>query len=198
MSNEKTFFNEQITSLRALSSIHQYLDDNAPSMDASSLLRSEFILIVSAFDNYLHCIVRRTIRENFFASQFLPESFCIPLPVCHAIHSESDPLIQQQIFDASLKSILEKDSFQSPKSVEYALGLINIKGIWSKVASTMGDTAEHIKNRLALIVKRRNQIAHESDIDQSTASLRPIDTQTVIDCRVFMQQLVSAIDVLIV
>lgn len=57
MSNEKTFFDEQIASLRALSSIHQYLADSAASMDASSLLRSEYVLIVSTFDSYLHNIV---------------------------------------------------------------------------------------------------------------------------------------------
>lgn len=49
----------------------------------------------------------------------------------------------------------------------------------------MGDTAEHIRDQLALIVKRRNQIAHESDIDPSTSMLRNIDLQTVNDCRDF-------------
>ena len=78
MSNEKTLFDEQIVSLRALSSIHQYLADSAASMDASSLLRSEYVLIVSAFDSYLHNIVRRKIRENFLLQAFYQQiSTCL-------------------------------------------------------------------------------------------------------------------------
>ena len=127
MSNEKNFFEEQITSLRSLSSIHQYLDENAAFMDASSLLRSEYVLIVSAFDNYLHNLVRRKIRENFFASQFLPDNLNLPITTYLSIHNETNSVVQQQLLDASLRVLLEKDSFQSPKSVEYALALINIK-----------------------------------------------------------------------
>lgn len=197
MSNEKTFFDEQIASLRALSSIHQYLAGSAASMDASSLLRSEYVLIVSTFDSYLHNIVRRKIRENFFASSFLPANFNLPITAYLSVHNEPNVAFQQQIFDASLRSILEKDSFQSPKSVEYALGLVNVKSVWTKVSPVMGDTAEHIRDQLALIVKRRNQIAHESDIDPSTSMLRNIDLQTVNDCRDFLQRLVSVIDTFI-
>ena len=91
----------------------------------------------------------------------------------------------------------EAHSFQSPKSVEYALGLVNVKSVWTKVSPVMGDTAEHVRDQLALIVKRRNQIAHESDIDPSTSMLRNIDLQTVNDCRDFLQRLVSVIDTFI-
>lgn len=166
-------------------------------MDASSLLRSEYVLIVSTFDSYLHNIVRRKIRENFFASSFLPANFNLPITAYLSVHNEPNVAFQQQIFDASLRSILEKDSFQSPKSVEYALGLVNVKSVWTKVSPVMGDTAEHIRDQLALIVKRRNQIAHESDIDPSTSMLRNIDLQTVNDCRDFLQRLVSVIDTFI-
>ena len=194
MSNEKILFDDQITSLRSLSSIHQYLDENAVFMDASALLRSEYVLIVSAFDNYLHNLVRRKIRDNFFNSQFLPPNLSLPITTYLSIHNETSTTIQQQLLDASLRALLEKDSFQSPKSVEYALGLINIKSIWSKVAPIMGDTAEHVRDRLAIIVQRRNQIAHEADIDPSTATLRVINMQTVEDCRDFIQKLVGAVD----
>jgi len=198
MSIEKDFFDQQIISLRDLSSIHQYLLENASAMDTSSLLRSEYVLIVSAFDNYLHNIVRRKIVDNFFSSQFLSSTLSLPLTDYFAIHSETNINDKKQILDVSLRKLLEKDSFQAPKSVEYALGLIDIKNIWSQVSTTMGDTSSHIKDQLALLVKRRNQIAHEADINPSTSIPRDIDIQTVSDCREFLQKLVSAIDVLIV
>ena len=197
MSSEKIVFEQQIMSVRNLTSIHQYLIVNATAMDASLLLRSEYVLIVSAFDSYLHSVVRRKIRENFFTSQFLPDNLNLPITDYLAIHNESDIGIKQQLLDATLRKCLQKDSYQSPLSVEYALNLINIRNIWRTSATAFGDTAENIKRRLALIIQRRNQIAHESDIDP-TGIQRGITQQTVDDCRDFFDQFVSVIDALII
>lgn len=197
MSSEKTLFEQQIISVRNLTSMYQYLINNAPTMDASLLLRSEYVLIVSAFDSYLHSIVRRKIRENFFASQFLPSNLNLPISDYLLIHNESDISTKKQLLDVALRKCLEKDSYQSPISVEYALNLINIRSIWKASTSTFGDTADNIRRRLALIVQRRNQIAHESDIDP-TGVQRSITQQTVDDCREFFDKFVSVIDTLII
>lgn len=194
MSEEKSFFDDQITLLHSLSSIYQYLQDTASLMDTSYLLRSEYVLIISAFDNYLHSIVRRKLRTAFFSAQTLPTEFNLPIEICRLIRNEPSESTQQSLLDSALRCHLEKDSFQSPKSVEYALGLIGVKHVWRHASSTLGDTPEHIRNQLALIIQRRNQIAHEADIDYSTAMLRSIDLQTVVDCRNFLENLVSSID----
>lgn len=196
MGSEKVLFDQQIMSVRNLSSIYQYLVNTATTMDSSLLLRSEYVLIVSAFDSYLHSIVRRKIRENFFTSQFLPSSLNLPITDYLSIHNESDMGIKQQLLDVALRKCLEKDSYQSPQAVEYALNLINIKSIWRTCTTTFGDTADNIRRRLALIIQRRNQIAHESDIDP-TGAQRNITQQTVDDCREFFNQFVAIIDALI-
>lgn len=197
MSIEKNFFDQQLSSLRNLTSIYQYLEENASTMDASAILRAEYVLIVSAFDNYLHCVVRRKICDNFFSSQFLSKNLNLPITDYLSIHSENDPGIQRQLLDVALRRLLEKDSYQSPTSVEYALNLINIKNIWSCCSSSFGDTADNIKNRLAIIIKRRNQIAHESDIDP-TGMQRAINNQAIDDCREFFAKFVAFIDTQIV
>lgn len=194
MSSEKTFFDEQITYLRSLSSTYQYLNKNASFMDADTLLRAEFVLIVSAFDNYLHSVVRRKIRENFFAAQPLPQGCDLPIEICRLIYNEPVESTRQEILDSALRKSLEKDSFQSPRSVEYALSLISVNHLWKTSSPTIGDTPSHIRDRLALIVHRRNQIAHEADINYSTGSPRSIDIQTVTDCRNFLAKLVESID----
>lgn len=198
MSDEKDFFNNQIASLRSLSAIFQYLKDNANMMDADALLRSEYILIVSTFDNYLHNIVRRKLRESFFNATPLPNDFSLPIEICQLIRNEPTEPGQQRIIDSALKRSLEKDSFQAPKSVEYALSLIKVKHIWKTASNTIVDTPEHIRDQLALIVHRRNQIAHESDIEFSTGVLRSISMQDVIDCRNFLEKLVEIIDTQII
>lgn len=194
MSNEKKFFDEQMTLLHSLSSIYQYLQDTANLMDTSYLLRSEYILVISAFDNYLHSIVRRKLRIAFFSAQTLPKAFNLPIEICRLIKNEPSESAQQSLLDSALRQYLEKDSFQSPKSVEYALGLIGVSHVWRHASSVIGDTPEHIRNQLALIIQRRNQIAHEADVDYSTAMLRSINLQTVVDCRTFLESLVSSID----
>lgn len=194
MSNEKYFFDNQISSLHSLTSIYQYLHDNANFMNADALLRSEYVLIVSSFDNYLHNIVRQKIRDSFFSAQAMPKNFNLPIEICQLIRTETSEDDQKSILDAALRSHLEKDSFQSPKGVEYALNLININHIWKASSAIMGKPPEYIRNQLALIVKRRNQIAHEADIDCSTGMPRSIDVQTITDCRSFLEKLVMCID----
>lgn len=194
MSSEKNFFDQQMTLLHSLSSIYQYLQGTANLMDTTYLLRAEYVLIISAFDNYLHSIVRHKLRTAFFSTQTLPKEFNLPIEICRLIRNESSESIQQDILDSALRQHLEKDSFQSPRSVEYALGLIGVNHIWKQASLVIGDTPDHIRNQLALIIKRRNQIAHEADIDYYTTTLRSIDLQTVIDCRSFLENLVSSID----
>ena len=125
----------------------------------------------------------------------MPQGFSLSIEVCKLIRNEPTESAQQSILDAALRQQLEKDSFQSPGNVEYALGLIKINHVWRNASTIVGDTPEHIRNQLALIVKRRNQIAHESDMDPSTGMLRNITLQTVTDCRSFLEKLVESIDV---
>lgn len=197
MSNDKSMFEEQILSLQKLSSIYHYLKCNAPSMDGSSLLRAEYVLIISAFDNYLHRIVTAGVQNRFFGSEDICDGVSIPLQAYRAVLNEENTEMQRAIFGEALKGVLEKDSFQSPKNVEYALGLIGIKNIWSSISKGFNDTATNIKKSLSIMVKRRNQIAHESDMEASTAMARSISPQDVEDCRRFIGKLVSEIDKLV-
>lgn len=194
MSAEKNFFDEQIKSIRILSAIYAYLTSNAVALDSTSLLRAEYVLIISAFDSYLHNIVRRKLSEGFFEGDINNCTVNLSLESFYMIHTAATLEEKRQLLDLEIRKILEKDSYQSPKSVEYAMKTIGVTSIWRKTEETFGDTGEHIKNRLALIVKRRNQIAHESDIDFISDTLRPIDYQTVEDCRDFITKLVLAID----
>ena len=198
MSGEKSFFEQNITSLHNLTSIYQYINRNATLMDADHLLRAEYVLIVSAFDNYIHHIVRRKIRESFFDGLPVTSELCMPTNIFQTIHNETNPKVQQNIFDAALRKTLEKDSYQSPRSIEYALNLIGINHIWTAVSSIMGVKPKHVKMQLSLIVKRRNQIAHEADIDYSIDSCRSIDELTVMECHKFLKKLVKGIDALII
>ena len=101
------------------------------------------------------------------------------------------------MFETALRKRLAEDSFQSPKSVEYVMGLIQVRNFWKRVSSQMDAVPDDVRKRLALIVHRRNCIAHESDIDPSTQDLRQITVEDVESCRDFLAKLVECVDSLI-
>ena len=81
------------------------------------------------------------------------------------INQTSNKVHKLDYLEIAIKDVNSKDSYQSPKSIEYALQLINIKSVWKKLAEPMDMNTEDIKGELALIIDSRNKIAHEADYD---------------------------------
>lgn len=194
MSVEKDFFDKQVGAIKVISAIYKYLQNNAAALDSTALLRAEYVLIISAFDSYLHNVVRKKLSNNFLAGELSGCDIKLSLESFSIINSATNINEKKQLLDLEIRKALEKDSYQSPKSVDYAMDAIGIKKIWKKSESIFNDTGEHIKDQLSLIIKRRNQIAHESDIDFLSGELRTIDSQTVDECRNFITKLVTSID----
>lgn len=194
MSVEKDFFDKQVGAIKVISAMYEYLQNNAAALDSTALLRAEYVLIISAFDSYLHNVVRKKLSNNFLAGELSGCDIKLSLESFSIINSATNINEKKQLLDLEIRKALEKDSYQSPKSVAYAMDAIGIKKIWKKSESVFNDTGEHIKDQLSLIIKRRNQIAHESDIDFLSGELRTIDSQTVDECRNFITKLVTSID----
>ena len=102
--------------------------------------------------------------------------------------------MQRELLENYLVKKLSKDSFQSPKSIEYAYSILKIDHIWSKLSEQMGMRSEDIRNKLALIVDRRNKIAHESDWNKITRKYEDIELETVLECQDFIENMVEALD----
>ena len=54
--------------------------------------------------------------------------------------------------------------------------------------------AEDIKNKLSLIVNRRNKIAHESDWNKIIRKYEEINLEIVLECQLFIENMVKALD----
>ena len=54
MNSAKKEFKENICSINNSIQVYKYLKNNAKNMDSTILLRSQFMLIVSAFGTYVH------------------------------------------------------------------------------------------------------------------------------------------------
>lgn len=190
-------FEENINAAENLEPLYTYLCKNAENMDASYLLRSEFVLIVSALDTYVHMITEDKIVDSFFDIALDTTDLEISVSKIKSVMMIEDENDKKGMFRNLVRKRLKKDSFQSPKSIEYAFGLIGIKKIWTSIKDGMGMSCENITNELGLIVNRRNMIAHESDRNPLTGELQAIDLHTIIDCKNFIVRLVNQFETLL-
>ena len=136
MSKAKKQFEDSITSLRNIDAIYGYISSNAPALDSSSLLRAEFVMIISAFDTYVYELVIEKIVDMFFDKMLSKDvDVLLPIHTVQCIINESNTLEQRQLLVSELRRIMSSNSFQSPKSIEYALSLLGLKKVWSLLSS---------------------------------------------------------------
>lgn len=197
MSNPLNIFDKNIESINSLASIYLYFENNkVEALDFTEILRAEFVLLVSAFDHYVHELVKEgmlAIFEGIKSPNKNFDNFTITLKTLNLILSTDEQHEKKAILDGEIKKITAKDSYQSPSSIEKALGLIDFTNVWNTISPEMGIPPKDIKDRLALIVNRRNKIAHEADFDYTFGSKNPIDRELVDDVRNFIINLVKAI-----
>lgn len=196
MTTMKNKFDESVHSIRSLEAIYDYFEPRIKIFDITEILRAEYVLIVSALDYYIHEVVREGIlklleNENEYSGL---NKISIPLNTVKVLINLDDEFERKRVLSSIIKEITSKDSYQAPRAVEYALGLIEFKKVWTTLGSQWNEAPEHIKNRLALIVNRRNKIAHESDIDFITGDKITIDKSMIIECVEFCQKFVFEID----
>ncbi|MGG5210886.1 HEPN domain-containing protein [Chryseobacterium sp. MIQD13] len=197
MSNPLNIFDKNIESINSLASIYMYFENNkVEALDFTEILRAEFVLLVSAFDHYVHELVKEGMLAIFEGSKSTNknfDNFTITLKTLNLILSTDEQHEKKAILDGEIKKITAKDSYQSPSSIEKALGFIDFTNVWNTISPEMGIPPKDIKDRLALIVNRRNKIAHEADFDYTLGSKNPIDRGLVDDVRNFIIKLVKAI-----
>ena len=84
-------------------------------------------------------------------------------------------------------------SFQTPDNIVSAVGLVADVRLWDEVSELMGVPAAELRNRLSVIVDRRNKISHEADISSSPyEELWPIDREMVVSTVDFIEAIVES------
>jgi hypothetical protein len=191
-------FRQNIVSVRELDSIFELITKNYPLLveQAQEILRAEVVLSVSALDCFIHDLIKQGMIETYQgnrAASNLFSTYQIPLKYLQLIENSESQDAKLAYLENSIKEYNSKDSYQSPKSIEYALQLINITSIWKNLAVLMGMRAEDIKGELSLIIDRRNKISHEADYNPLTGSKYPIDRQNINDVIQFIEKICESI-----
>ena len=214
MNNYLTLFDNNVAKARSLSTIYINLRDGVHIEDVynNNLLKAQLVNVVSAFDMFIHGIVKKGVIEIFnktrketpkfqsFAFQAKTILKLIEVMSPGFMPSSSDE-IPDVILEKELSDKLSFMSFQSPDKVTDALSLIwgephklqvlaadmNISGC------NTNEKANNLKQELTTIIQRRNQIAHEGDINPATQLPRSIELSDVNKASDFITSLGHAV-----
>lgn len=166
----------------------------AGALDLTDFLRASIVFAVSAFDTFIHEITRIGMVEIFQKTRPRTDAFArFPIAMDNVLLVVAAPGDTKWLED-EIRRQHGWLSFQHPDKVADAIRLFCGKEVWKEVGIQLGIDPRSAKNRLALIVDRRNKIAHEADMGPTSPGARwPIDESLVQEAIDTLEQLGKAL-----
>ncbi|MFY4781692.1 HEPN domain-containing protein [Aliarcobacter butzleri] len=201
--NAKQHFDKNIERVKHLGFIYTTVNDTTTSaVDLSGILRAQYVMLVSALDYYLHELIRSFMIEIYKGNKSSTKGF-----KKFIFSIDQDVLLKKGIINPQNEEwlnfqILYKNGFKSfqhsSKIVEAFELITDLKSedLWKNISNGMGQLfcENDIITKLNLIIERRNQIAHEADIEPTFNTLRSIYKTDVEDSINFIETFVTSID----
>ena len=194
-------YKQHLSYVRDLHAIYKAISQQITNViDLSDILRAEIVFAVSAFDFYIHEIVKAGLIEIYLNNRTITnQSKQFPISMESVINALNSSPTDVYWLEKEIKEKLGWRSFQRSDKVNEALKYIIDNQIWNRISTEIDQQPEHIKKELDLIIDRRNKIVHEADIDPSSPGARwPIDESMTLDAIDFLEHLVDAIDKIII
>lgn len=192
-------FEENLSRVSALIALHSVLaNQTTPIIDLSDLLRACHVMAVSALDHYVHEVTRTGMMAIFDGARPSTATYWRFRLSMQCLAGADTVAATRSNVEADIRSQHSFLSFQHPDKIADALRTVTDVKLWDEVASLLGHSAKDVKDRLTLIVDRRNKIAHEADLDPTYPNTRwPIHAPDVTDTVGFLSDVVQAIDLLL-
>lgn len=200
-------FERTIAQIRQTNDVYKYLKDVVKLNDAwiDDILRSQIVNVISALDRYLHEKVRKGICDMFLGNRAITnkfKSFSVSSDTVLRIWGDSSltvidrEILINEVVILSLKTL----SFQKAIKIKDALSylwdephkMVIIAKEMEVPGITDNDKQRYLTQKLDLLVERRNQIAHESDIYFGVK--RAICQDDVIDAITFIEKFVLCLN----
>jgi len=192
-----------------LSGLYAYLERNvAGILQSDELLRAEWVSRVSALDLYVHEVIAQSMVAIFEGRRPITPAysrFQVSNETLDRIRAASTRTEASAAFDLHVRTQLSRITYQFPDDISDGVRLCSEVELWNEIALVLGATtstknelAKNHKRQLSLIVRRRNAIAHEGDLQQTP--LRdpwPIRQTDLTEISSFIENLVRAIDTII-
>ena len=188
--------------VRNLGSLHSILSvQTTTALDLTDLLRSELVMVVSALDLYVHEVVRLGMLECFRGQRARTDAFHrFQVTLGSTIQAISIPGSDVWL-DEQIRDRLGHRSFQQPDDIAEAIRFISSVELWNSVASQLQSTSKDVRDRLRLVVDRRNKIVHEADSNPTYGQigvLWPLNATQADDAVAFIESVAEAVHTVVV
>lgn len=193
-------FRPNIERVRGLGGLYIALSRlTTPVVDATDILRAQIVLTVSALDHYVHEITRLGMIEVFNGLRPSTNAFRRFKVTIDAAMIGLRTTGDSSWFEQEIRERHGFFAFQHPDRIADAIRLFSPCDLWPSVAAKFGLSVQDVKNRLQLIVDRRNKIAHEADLDPSYPGTRwPISHSDAENAAKFIEDLCEHIHSLVI
>lgn len=199
MLNAKKSFDSAIIRIRNIHGLYNHLTTylHYTEETVADILRSEIVYAISAFDKFIHDIVKQGILETYNTLRPATNTYK-NFPICmeqmQCILNPQPPANPSQILENIVINNHKYLAFQDPDKITQALSLIWMEEHkWQKIAIEMSANEKDVKTELRNIVIRRNQIVHEGDLDIFTRELQAIEAADVVRSVLFIENLGNSI-----
>jgi hypothetical protein len=158
-----------------LSALQAYLAKNvAGVLQPEELLRAEWVARVSALDLFIHELISQNMLAIFDGQRVASPGylrFQLSLETLTRIRASAGQSNASAAFDLEVREQLSRETYQQPENIAEGIRLCCPLELWNEVATRLGASptnqnseAKKLKTALSVIVRRRNQIAHEGDL----------------------------------
>lgn len=189
-------FRSSINRVRNLIAIYNFVKSNATGvLDTSDMLRAALVLTVSALDFYVHEVTRIGMLEIHRGQRLEATAFCrFQISLGSAREALNASGGNDYWLEGEIRRSHGYKSFQQAEKIADAIRLISDKSLWKEISDSIGVDTKTVKQKIDLIVDRRNKIAHEADINPTFPGDRwPIDEADVNEAVDFIEQVVEGI-----
>jgi hypothetical protein len=195
MQNTILQLEKTLARIKGLGLTFKYVKNQTTSIiDLSDILRAQLVLLVSAFDHFIHEIVRIGLLESASGTRAKTDGFKKFSVSMAGVGLGFENPAKFDWFEIEIRTQHGWKSFQQPEKVAEALRLICDIKIWDVLQNRLNRKASDLKQQLELIVDRRNKIAHEADrIPGALDEHWPIDEAMIEDAHHFIEQLAKGI-----
>jgi hypothetical protein len=142
------------------------------AIDVSDMWRAQIVLGVSALDYFVHELTRLGMIDVAKGNRPKTDAYLkFSIPIDAAERGLAGQTHELWLGNA-VRDRHSWLSFQQPEKIADAVRLISSVILWDAVGSEVGLPPKDAKLRLQVIVDRRNQIAHEADMDPANPGFR--------------------------
>lgn len=190
----KTLFDQNILSAKECLKMFEGLSGLRVGMNLDWLLRASIVFAVSALDTYFHDKVKYRVGR-FSLNDIPPQLANFQIPISELVSWE-EAQRKGNVLRNWVTEYLGVRPLQSPVAIAEALKLAGIESLWDRIEPNKLHK-QALLDEFNLLVKRRNQISHEGDREQSRNSgkkLRNIKKTEVENAIQFVEGMVQKIE----